>query len=96
MSEITMGGHCYCGAVSFEVSGKSDWVGHCHCHVCRGQTGAAFATFLWYPDGGVTWLGDPRHEHPRHRTSARSQEGIGPSVRVCRRPAHWPRSRALS
>lgn len=27
MNISRLSGHCYCGAVQFEVSGKSDWVG---------------------------------------------------------------------
>ena len=59
MSDIRMPitGGCMCGNVRFEAEAPA-WVGHCHCHLCRKHTGAAFATMLWYPDGGVTWLGE--------------------------------------
>jgi len=52
-----------CAAVRYEASETPAWVGHCHCRACRRQTGAAGATWLWYParsypEGGVTWLGE--------------------------------------
>ena len=31
MSEHKLSGHCYCGAVKFEIEGESEWIGHCHC-----------------------------------------------------------------
>ncbi len=45
MSEITkLSGHCYCGAVTFEVSGQPVKVGHCYCESCRRHSGAAMLT----------------------------------------------------
>jgi hypothetical protein len=51
MPETKMSGHCYCGAVKFEVTGKSDWVGHCHCESCRRHSGSVMTTFAgFHPD----------------------------------------------
>ena len=57
MSETTMSGHCYCGAVKFEVSGKSEWIGHCHCESCRRQTGSVMTTFAGFDEDQVIFTG---------------------------------------
>lgn len=45
MSDTTrLFGHCYCGAVTFEVSGQPVKVAHCHCDSCRRHSGAAMLT----------------------------------------------------
>lgn len=38
-------GSCLCGAVSYEVAGAFQFIGHCHCSMCRKSHGAAFATW---------------------------------------------------
>ena len=48
MQEQKLTGHCYCGAVTFEVSGDSGWVGHCHCESCRRQSGSVMTTFAGF------------------------------------------------
>ena len=57
MSETIMGGHCYCGAVKFEVSGKSDWIGHCHCESCRRASGSVMTTFAGFAEDQVIFTG---------------------------------------
>jgi len=37
-------GNCLCGDIAFEIGGKMDIVGHCHCSMCRKYHGSAFAT----------------------------------------------------
>ena len=32
-------GHCYCGSVSFEISGEPVKVAYCHCESCRRSLG---------------------------------------------------------
>lgn len=39
-------GHCLCGAVEYEFTGKPLWVSHCHCETCRRHTSSAVATFV--------------------------------------------------
>ena len=51
MGEQKLTGHCYCGAVTFEITGKSEWIGHCHCVSCRKQTGAPVVTFAGFQTG---------------------------------------------
>ena len=48
MSETRLSGHCYCGAVKFEINGKSDWVGHCHCESCRRASGSVMTSFAGF------------------------------------------------
>ena len=48
---MTWSGGCLCGKVRYEASETPGWVGHCHCRLCRRHTGAAFATWLWWPVG---------------------------------------------
>ena len=53
MNEKKLTGHCYCGAVKFEITGESDWVGHCHCESCRRQSGSVMTTFAGFKPGQV-------------------------------------------
>ncbi len=39
-------GHCLCGAIAYEFTGKPLWVSHCHCETCRRHTSSAVATFV--------------------------------------------------
>lgn len=50
-------GRCNCGAVTFRVEGKPNWVAHCHCRDCRAQTGSPFTTFAGYPRERFAWTG---------------------------------------
>ncbi len=58
MSEGNTTGHCYCGAVTFEVSGKSDWIGHCHCESCRRASGSVMTTFAEFKHEQVHLTGE--------------------------------------
>lgn len=50
-----------CGAITFEAQGAPNWSGHCHCHSCRRNTGAAFATFVGWPVEAFSYVqGTPR------------------------------------
>lgn len=52
---MTIAGSCLCGAVSFSAQRKIDVIYHCHCSLCRKQSGTASnaatlinaAEFLW-------------------------------------------------
>ena len=37
-------GGCLCGDNRFRASKDPVWAGHCHCSICRRQTGAAYTT----------------------------------------------------
>ena len=57
MLETKLSGHCYCGAVKFEISGESDWIGHCHCESCRRQSGSVMTTFAGFREDQVIFTG---------------------------------------
>lgn len=44
MTELTLTGGCYCGAVRFEVKGSPKASYFCHCQQCRKLTGSAHAS----------------------------------------------------
>lgn len=51
MSNDTHKGHCFCGAVEFEVKGAPAAQVYCHCTDCRGWLGApVHAATLWPKD----------------------------------------------
>ena len=74
MSEQKLGGHCYCGAVKFEIIGKSDWVGHCHCESCRRASGSVMTTFAGFEPDQVVFTGSM----PNRYTTA---DGVTPISR---------------
>lgn len=57
MSETRLTGHCYCGAVRFEISGDSSWIGHCHCESCRRASGSVMTTFAGFRPDQVVFTG---------------------------------------
>ena len=57
MSKSKLSGHCYCGAIKFEIDGRSDWVGHCHCESCRRASGSVMTTFAGFNHDQVTFTG---------------------------------------
>ncbi len=57
MPETNLSGHCYCGAVKFEVRGSSDWIGHCHCESCRRASGSVMTTFAGFDEARVIFTG---------------------------------------
>lgn len=42
---MAIAGSCLCGAISYEITGSFEAIGHCHCSMCRKSHGAAFATW---------------------------------------------------
>jgi len=43
---MTVRGRCLCGDVAFEADAPFEFMGHCHCSMCRKHHGAAFSTAL--------------------------------------------------
>ena len=50
-------GRCLCGEVRYTAAAEPLWICHCHCEMCRRQTGSALATYIGLPAGTVSWLG---------------------------------------
>ena len=48
-------GGCLCGDIRFRVTNDPRWVGHCHCSLCRKQTGAAFTTGVEFTAEAFEW-----------------------------------------
>lgn len=47
----TYKGSCFCGAVEFEVSGKPNVTGYCHCKDCQAWSAGPINAFsLWAPE----------------------------------------------
>ena len=65
MPEAKLTGHCFCGAVKFEVIGDSDWVGHCHCESCRRQSGSVMTTFAGFNEAQVIFTGAMPNRYSR-------------------------------
>ena len=69
-------GGCLCGKVRFRADAEPLWVCHCHCEMCRRQTGAAVATYVGFPAGSVTWL---EVEPTRYRSSRDVERSFCPT-----------------
>ena len=52
MTESFMG-HCLCGAIRFEATGKPKWVRWCHCESCRRHSGAPVNVFVSFENDAV-------------------------------------------
>jgi hypothetical protein len=52
-------GGCRCGAVRYVATGEPAFVANCHCRECRGQTGAAYATWIGFRAEQVRHEADP-------------------------------------
>ena len=53
---MSLKGSCLCGAVAYEVTGRLQFMGHCHCTMCRKAHGAAFATWGMVEPGQFRWV----------------------------------------
>jgi len=49
-------GSCLCGAVTFEIVGKTTEIGMCHCSKCRKVSGVASNANLMVGRDGLRWL----------------------------------------
>ncbi|MCH7881533.1 MAG: GFA family protein [Proteobacteria bacterium] len=72
MSYSNLGGHCYCGAVKFEASGKPIWVGHCHCESCRRASGSVMTSSATYRLDKVVFTGTMPTRFPTNDGVVRS------------------------
>ena len=68
MSETSYDGACFCGAVTFTVTGAPEGMGYCHCASCRSWSAAPVNAFtLWKPDS-LTITGGDDHLATYHKT----------------------------
>ena len=65
MNDQKLSGHCYCGTVSFEIEGGTDWVGHCHCESCRRASGSVMTTYAEFKSEQVIFTGEQPQEYTR-------------------------------
>jgi len=54
-------GSCLCGAVTYEITGSLQFMGNCHCSMCRKAHGAAFATWGIVESGQFHWTSGEDH-----------------------------------
>ena len=48
-------GGCFCGDLRYRTSQDPEWVGSCHCTMCRKISGAALSTFAVFPPETFEW-----------------------------------------
>ena len=53
---MTTRGSCLCGAVRFEITGKTTEIGMCHCSKCRKVSGVASNANLMVGRDGFRWI----------------------------------------
>lgn len=68
MSLVSQGA-CLCETVRFEIAGPYRWFAHCHCSMCRKQSGALFGTSLGVAEERFRWLAGEGEIEP-YRASA--------------------------
>lgn len=73
---MTYTGGCLCGAIRYEVDATPEWLSHCHCLMCRKQTGAVLATYVRFPADTVRWL---TCEPTRYQSSGDVQRSFCPT-----------------
>ncbi|MFH1806638.1 MAG: GFA family protein [Pseudomonadota bacterium] len=56
-------GGCLCGAVRFAVAGDPTSGNHCHCVMCRKDSGSGVSTFVTFPTATLKWTGDTPTEY---------------------------------
>ncbi len=51
-------GRCLCGTVRYRARGTPVYAAHCHCGMCKRNSGAAFMTFAGFPAAAVEIAGE--------------------------------------
>ncbi len=66
-------GGCLCGAVRYRATAAPLRAVSCHCAMCRRASGAAFLTFVHFPEEAFAWTkGAPT----RYRSSTKAERGF--------------------
>jgi hypothetical protein len=53
---MAISGSCLCRAVAYEIEGRLEDAGHCHCSMCRKEHGAAFGTYATVNPDHFRWV----------------------------------------
>ena len=75
---MTHSGKCFCGAVTFEVSGPPEAMGYCHCQSCRTWSASPVNAFSLWPRDAVRITAGREHVASFQKTAASER-------RYCRR-----------
>lgn len=51
---MPLSGQCFCGAITYQVSGEPDLVALCHCIDCRRASGAPMVAWAMFPEAALT------------------------------------------
>jgi len=60
---MSVTGSCLCGTVRYEVAGPLEFVGNCHCSMCRKAHGAAYATWGILKPEDFRWVAGEQSVH---------------------------------
>lgn len=66
---MSLFGSCLCGAVQFQVTCTIDTIYHCHCGLCRKQTGSGFNTASLVEQSHFSWLQGDQQIRQYQKTS---------------------------
>jgi hypothetical protein len=55
MTEASLDGGCYCGAVRYRIAAEPVFKGQCHCRACTHISGGEPNYFLTVPEAGVAY-----------------------------------------
>jgi hypothetical protein len=87
--DVVTRGHCLCGAVRYEFTGRPRWVMHCHCASCRRAVGSAVATYVGVFAARVRQAGDVPRIHESSPGAFRHFCGVC-GTPVAYTGARWP------
>ncbi|KAF7347500.1 hypothetical protein MVEN_01506200 [Mycena venus] len=62
MSTPIHAGACFCGAVSYTVTGKPTLSAYCHCSRCQIMNGSAFIWTIHFPASAFSWTHPEQHD----------------------------------
>jgi len=74
--DTVLRGRCLCGACTFELIGKQNWVGHCHCDSCRRATASPMTTWIGQENGRWRFTGA---EPAKYESSPGNTRGFCPT-----------------
>lgn len=55
---MTIKGSCSCGSVSYEIAGKLNSAGSCHCSICRKASGSQSSAYAMFNPDEFSWSSD--------------------------------------